>query len=78
MSEIWDVHGENPTDAELEQIRIQELVACATILKDNCKGNFRKESDVGCDCPFSVPFNNGYMCALYGYPKNYEVNNGED
>lgn len=53
------------------------LIKHAEALKKHCEENRRDTIITPCDCPFVVAFAHGYLCGLYGYPKDWlkEQNN---
>lgn len=49
----------------------KEVIKCVETLKKYCEEHRKVNPWTACDCPYSIAFDNGYLCGLYGYPKDY-------
>lgn len=48
-----------------------DLIEHAKIVAEYCKEHKHETSYSACDCPFSKPYNCGYLCEAYGYPSEW-------
>lgn len=48
----------------------EEMKKKSVEVAEYCAEHCSDDPYIGCDCPYAEAFNAGWLCGLYGYPKD--------